>query len=188
MMRRYFIIIVAAYLTSSCGGDTVASKTEFEVIPESPVLIQTDFSYTKPPLSAEDEPETVVIGGAWFKLGFKFTNSSSEQVTVISIKFQATGISPEGAEVSSESIVDTGDLPQNQNADLGDDQLYLFTTVQGGQSFSEQFTSGIYLHSFPKIPDVVSSNLQVTATIQGWVGTPEVPKETFEKVIVFSTQ
>lgn len=191
MMKKYLIIIIAAaYLTSSCSEDNVASNTNFQVIPETPVLIQSDFSFTRPPVTPDAEPEIVTISGAWFKLGYKFTNFSSKEVTIVSIKFEATGKSPSGADITSESTFDPSDLYVNQNAVDNDDRLYLFSALPNTEASLDggTTTANVYLHGFPKIPAVMNSSLRVKGTLEGWVGSPTAPEESFQKIFFFSTQ
>jgi hypothetical protein len=188
MMKKYLFIIAAAYLTSSCSGDDVASNTNFQVIPESPVVINEDYTYNKPPLPPAVEFETVTISGAWFQLQYKFNNDSSEQVTVTNIKFEATGRTPSGAEVTAEYVLNSSELAVNQDADASNNLAYLFTVNAGAQSVSEDVAAKIYIQGLPKTPDVANSSLRVKVTISGWVGSADVPKESFVKTEWFSTQ
>lgn len=191
MMRLFKAIFTLSLLfgAMSCSSDGVESKTTFTFVPSQPVLIATDFSYTKPPLTPEGQPETVTVTGAWFQFDFRFSNPTDKQVTITSIEVTATGRGPNGEAVEATEALTTADLPINQGSNQSA-QLYLFSTPPGGiSSIADiQGLPAFTLGGFPKKPEVVNTRLQLRVVLYGWVGTPTVPVASYEKTMFVTTQ
>ncbi|MCC7406206.1 MAG: hypothetical protein IT288_17560 [Bdellovibrionales bacterium] len=180
-LRKFILPVLLALMSTASihcsGGSGVASKVDVSVVPERPVVIDTDFT-----LRIEDgdgDPDTFQteeITAPWFPFSYTVKNNSSEYITIVNFKFTVTG------RKGTESTSTTSELSLD---DLGTNVTYL-EEIGPGRSASRFTDVTWYIHTLPANVDNFSYKVKVE--VQGWVGKATDPKERFDKELTFTTQ
>ena len=180
-VRNSFSILLRCVISMAsvhCGGESgISSKVNVEVVPERPVVIDTDFTLRLEDGDGDpDTFETEQVTAPWFLFGYKIKNNSDKTITVVNFKITVTG--KKGTEtVSTEHSLNL--------EDLGTNVTYL-EEISAGGSASRFTDTRWFIDTLSS--DADSFAYQVTVELQGWVGKSSNPEERLSKSFTFSTQ
>lgn len=181
------LAVCASLPLIQCGsGSNVASKVNLAMIPKSPVVILSDFTLNP---GATNEQ---AIKGPWFAVTYKVINNSDKDIVIQSLLFKITAVTTSGNITTKTSGIDPADYaaffcPAHTPTYL--DVVPAGTTIYAGAGGDPTRTSPCfltYVHTLEK--NVQNYAYQVEVQVQGWIGTPTLPSDRFEKSIYFFTQ
>ncbi|MCB0385610.1 MAG: hypothetical protein KDD43_09470 [Bdellovibrionales bacterium] len=179
--RHYILPLLLCVISMAsvhCAGESgISSKVNVEVVPERPVVIDTDFTLRLEDGDGDpDTFETEQVTAPWFLFGYKIKNNSDKTITVVNFKITVSG--KKGTEVvSTDHALDL--------EDLGTNVTYL-EEISAGGSASRFTDTRWFIDTLSK--DADSFAYQVTVELQGWVGKSTNPEERLTKSFTFSTQ
>ncbi len=101
-MTRLKILASIAFMSmaiSSCGGDGLSKKVNFDSLPKSPLVVNADITIG----SGDNE---TVIKKPWFETRYKFTNNSGKTLVVVTLIYKVTSLK-NGFETVQEFSIDS---------------------------------------------------------------------------------
>ncbi len=172
-LRAASVLVFSCLICFSCGKKNgKESNVSFSMIPSSPVVINADLDFPDP-TPDDNVDQSISVTAPWFKFKYKVTNNSNDTVTLVSLslKYRST---LKGATVQGEGTFSGTDLP-------GD--LAFLAEVPPGDEDTPNVA--FYLGGLPESDSYI---FHIEATMIGWFGTANSPRERFEKVVRFRTQ
>lgn len=172
MWRNHILLRVVSavlFLTlAQCGfgENSKAAKVKIKTYPESPIVINTDWTYE------DADGNTVTVKGPWFAVRLEVENGSDEYVTVQSFSFEGSGITDGGGVKTFKFSIDPGKI----------DATYLLEIAPGDSDTTDLW----YIYGLPD--DVVGYAYTIDAKIEGWFGEADTPTNRIDKSKMFMTR
>lgn len=176
-----FITLVCA----QCSDEGKVGKVKIRVVPERPVVIESDFSYTDTNgTTIPDDDKDVDVTGPWFQFRPEFTNDSDETIVIQNIKVTITamGIDGKPIEGTAELKLDEADIPDRSYlAELAPGETWDLNSADP----LAQFTW--YISSLPDRTKARSFIYRLKFEAEGWFGDLSTPTKSLRKSIVTSS-
>jgi len=172
--KSFFNLIILAGLSTAlihCSGDSKSKKVKLSVVPDTPGVIDANFTVTIPPIDANSTATTKTVKAPWFPFKYKIFNGSDSVITVQTIKFTTTAVTDAGATVEYTSSIDPNEL-----------NSYYVVRVAVGETAAP--STIWFIDGLPETGG--AHDYQVDGELIGWFGEPTDPQASMHSTFHFS--
>jgi len=189
-MKKILVLVFIFLTTVQCAEDPLNKNVEFDILPNNPIVIDADYTYTR---QIGDETKEITVKGPWFLFSYTIKNNSDRVVTLASIRYTVEAISKTGNTIVSKGgSLDPGELE-------GDPTPTVLARVPPGGTYGiddgERTSARWIIHTLPEKDTVRSLAFKVKFEAIGWFeeeGSSSdrigIPSKTMKKQLQITTQ
>ncbi|MCM2281623.1 MAG: hypothetical protein NDI61_07230 [Bdellovibrionaceae bacterium] len=174
--QRVLLFFCLFAFTAQCGKKN--QTLGISVLPATPIVFDSDLT-----INAGTDNEST-ISRAWTKFKIRVSNSSAtEDLTIVSFKFEVTARSESGNELTASTDFDPLEVEGNTT------QSYWVTLAPGEEQTVELLgVDTFYVGELPNGDEVTNFRFSAKLTASGWIGDPDNPTKSLRVSQTFRTQ